>query len=184
MPRYIAFLRAINVGGRTITMERLRSLFEAMKFADVATFIASGNVIFTTEESDTVALEARIAAHLQDALGYPVATFLRTDAQVRAIAEYACFPQADREDAASLNITLLAEPLPAAAVDILNGFTTELDRFHVHGTEIYWLCSVKISESTVFQSRFWKEFARQYPLEGTMRTRNTLVRLAKKYPAS
>jgi uncharacterized protein (DUF1697 family) len=46
MPKYVAFLRAINVGGRTVKMGHLRSLFEAMGFSNVETFIASGNVIF------------------------------------------------------------------------------------------------------------------------------------------
>lgn len=182
MPRYVAFLRAINVGGHVVTMDRLRTLFEEMGFADVATFIASGNVIFTTDETDTAALETRIAAHLQNALGYPVATFLRTDAQVKAIAECECFPQAERETAQGLNVTLLASPLPPDAAESLNRFTTDVDRFHAHGTELYWLCKVKISESTVFQTPFWKDFGKQYPLEGTMRTINTFVRLAKKYP--
>ena len=46
MPRLFAFLRAINVGGRTIKMERLRREFEVFGFPGVETFIASGNVIF------------------------------------------------------------------------------------------------------------------------------------------
>ena len=182
MPRYVAFLRAINVGGHTVPMESLRALFAGMGFADVATFIASGNVIFTTEEADTSGLEGRISQHLRDALGYPVPTFLRTDAQVKAIAGYECFPQAEREAAQSLNVTLLSTPLPKEAEEALNQFTTEMDRFHVHHMELYWLCKVKISESTVFQSRFWKDFAKKYPFDGTMRTINTFVRLAKKYP--
>ena len=48
MPRFFAFLRAINVGGHNVTMEKLRGLFEASGFKDVETFIASGNVIFTS----------------------------------------------------------------------------------------------------------------------------------------
>lgn len=46
MPRFIAFLRAINVGGRNIKMDDLRALLEAMGLTNVETFIASGNVIF------------------------------------------------------------------------------------------------------------------------------------------
>ncbi len=45
MPKYIAFLRAINVGGHTVKMDYLRVLFETLGFSDVETFIASGNVI-------------------------------------------------------------------------------------------------------------------------------------------
>ena len=46
MPRYITFLRAINVGGHTVKMDRLREIFESLGFANVETFIASGNVVF------------------------------------------------------------------------------------------------------------------------------------------
>ena len=54
MPRYIAFLRALNVGGHTVKMDHLRSLFEALGFGGVESFIASGNIIFDTPSTDTV----------------------------------------------------------------------------------------------------------------------------------
>ena len=92
MTRYIAFLRAINVGGRTVKMDELRTLFAAMGFAGVETFIASGNVIFAADHSDAAALQQRIEGELNQALGYAVATFLRTDAEVAAVARYAPFP--------------------------------------------------------------------------------------------
>ncbi len=46
MPRYVAFLRAVNVGGRTVKMDLLRELFAQLQFKNIETFIASGNVIF------------------------------------------------------------------------------------------------------------------------------------------
>lgn len=58
MQRYIAFLRAINVGGHTVKMDRLREIFEALGFSNVETFIASGNVVFETTARDPAALEA------------------------------------------------------------------------------------------------------------------------------
>jgi uncharacterized protein (DUF1697 family) len=48
--KYVAFLRAVNVGGRIVKMERLRKIFEELKFKNVKTFIQSGNVIFETGE--------------------------------------------------------------------------------------------------------------------------------------
>ena len=50
MTRWVALLRAINVGGRTVKMDRLRALFEELRYANVETFIASGNVLFDTAE--------------------------------------------------------------------------------------------------------------------------------------
>src|SRR5262245_20090236 len=90
MASYVAFLGGINVGGNRVTMDRLRSEFEALGFDDVGTFIASGNVFFRASGS-AAQLESRIEVHLEGALGYAVPTFLRTNAAVVAAAERAPF---------------------------------------------------------------------------------------------
>ena len=54
MPRYVALLRAENVGGRIVTMEALRGLFEDLVLSEVASFIASGNVIFLSPSKATL----------------------------------------------------------------------------------------------------------------------------------
>ena len=58
MPRYVALLRGINVGGHRIKMDRLRELFVELDLADVTTFIASGNVIFSVGSGSVKRLEA------------------------------------------------------------------------------------------------------------------------------
>ena len=63
MPRYVAFLRAINVGGHTVKMDQLRRLFERLGFSKVETFIASGNVIFESASRSAKALEKNTEAH-------------------------------------------------------------------------------------------------------------------------
>lgn len=79
---YIAFLRAINVGGRVVKMERLRTLFSELGFGNVRTYIQSGNVFFETAETDRKGLTGRIKQHLRTALGYEATTILRTIAEV------------------------------------------------------------------------------------------------------
>ena len=112
MSRFIAFLRAINVGGHTVKMEHLRQLFESLGFSGVETFIASGNVVFQTTSKNVRALERKIERRLQDALGYEVATFIRTDAELAEIANYQPFRRSDL-DAVALNVAFLADPLDA-----------------------------------------------------------------------
>src|SRR5438093_13743288 len=97
MPPYVAFLRGINVGGHTVKMDDLRRHFEAMGVANVSTFIASGNVLFESPEADAAALERRIEATLHAALGYESATFLRTDAELAAVAAQDPFPDVELE---------------------------------------------------------------------------------------
>ena len=59
VPRHVAFLRAINVGGHVVTMDKLRALFTALGLKDVETFIASGNVLFAPSKGGVAALETR-----------------------------------------------------------------------------------------------------------------------------
>ena len=64
MPRYIAFLRAINVGGHNVKMTQLRTLFEELECSNVETFIASGNVIFNSPSTNVQQIERQIERHL------------------------------------------------------------------------------------------------------------------------
>lgn len=179
MPHFIAFLRAINVGGHTVKMEQLRTLFQSLDFRHVETFIASGNVIFATDEDDRPALDQTIETMLKANLGYEVATFLRTTAEVVAIAEYLPFPKNQMERAEALNIGLLAEKPTPAAIEKLMALRSEMDDFHIHEREVYWLCRKKQSESTFSNA----VFERTLKLKSTWRGINTMKRLAAKYPS-
>ena len=174
----IAFLRAINVGGHTVKMDRLRELFVAMGFADVETFIASGNVIFTTPETNLPALEQTIEGALRSALGYEVATFIRTPAELTAIVRYEPFAAADLQaEGHGLYVAFVkVDPSPSAEAR-LQGFTTAIDAFRVRGREIYWLCRKKSSESTFSGAILEKNLGQA----ATMRNITTVKKLAAKY---
>lgn len=176
-PRRFALLRAINVGGHTVTMETLRSLFEALGFKGVETFIASGNVIFESPARDTTALQQRIEGHLRKSLGYEVKTFIRTESEIAAISRYQPFSAAQLRSAAALNVAFLDAPLKAAAKKALMAKKTALDDFHVRGREAYWLCKKKQSESTFFKVGFEKVLG----VPVTVRGMNTIARLAARY---
>src|SRR5512140_195973 len=91
MNRKIAFLRAINVGGHVVKMDALRAIFSSLGFTDVETFIASGNVVFSANGSDS-ALETKIETALEKELGYAVATFVRSIDELGTIAARELFP--------------------------------------------------------------------------------------------
>ena len=177
MQTYIAFLRAINIGGRVVKMERLRALFESLGFADVTTFIASGNVIFKTNAKDSHALERKIEQLLHKSLGYEVTTFLRTNAEVFSVATYKPFSDADLKSAQALNVGFLTKPLDKKAWKILEGLETDIDAFHTRDREFYWLCKKKQSESTFSNARFEKATGQR----ATFRGINTILRLSAKY---
>jgi uncharacterized protein (DUF1697 family) len=177
MPRTIAFLRAINVGGHVVSMEKLRGLFESLGLGGVETFIASGNVIFDGGRAGG-ALRKKIEAHLEKSLGYEVATFLRTDAEVAAIAGVQPFPAAAFKAAKSLIVGFLDKPLTGAQEKRLMGFRSEVDDFRVRGAEIYWLATVGQGQSEFSNARMEKALG----IRATLRGMNTVQRLAAKYP--
>ncbi|MGW8884017.1 DUF1697 domain-containing protein [Streptomyces sp. NPDC055749] len=82
---YIAFLRGLNVPGRSVRMEYLRGLFTEMGFDSVRSYIQTGNVFFESGEDGREALGATIRTHLREALGYEVAVCLRTVPEVEAL---------------------------------------------------------------------------------------------------
>ncbi|MGW7445274.1 DUF1697 domain-containing protein [Kitasatospora sp. NPDC054795] len=109
---YIAFLRAVNVGGRTVRMERLRALFAELGLGNVRSYIQSGNVFFTTDEPDRAALTARIEEHLEQALGYPVPALLRTVDEVAGLLAAEPFRDVEVTPDVRLVVAFLSEPLP------------------------------------------------------------------------
>jgi len=179
MLRYIAFLRAINVGGHTVKMDVLRQQFEALGFSNVETFIASGNVVFETPARNTRTLEKKIEQHLHAALGYEVATFIRTAAGLSAIAQYQPFSPSALDSAQALNVAFLADALDAASQVKLMALQTDIDDFHVQGREVYWLCRRKQSESTFSNAVLEKAIGRPSTLRGI----NTIQKMAAKYAA-
>ncbi|MBE7557039.1 MAG: DUF1697 domain-containing protein [Anaerolineales bacterium] len=178
MPKYIAFLRAINVGGHTVKMDHLRRLFEAMDFANVETFIASGNVIFESTEPDKKALERQIEESLQAALGYAVATFIRTTAELGEIARHKPFQEPDlNADGNMLYIAFLADTPAGAARQKLLSFSNEVDEFQLNGREVYWLSRRKLGDSQFSGALLEKTLG----LPATVRNSNTVKKMAAKY---
>ena len=179
MPRYVALLRAINVGGRRVKMDHLRKLFEALGFVNVETFIASGNVIFGSDEDPQI-LERKIENHLRGSLGYEVTTFVRTALELEGIAQHLPFDRSDLDaEDTSLYIAFLRAAPSADSDQKLKDLRTEVDDFRVHGREIYWLCRKKISKSS-FSGALLE---RALGMPATMRNWTTVRRLAAKYPA-
>jgi len=177
MPLYFAFLRAINVGGHTVTMARLREVFESLGFFKVETFIASGNVVFEADETKTKALETRIEKGLRDALGYEVVTFIRTPSEVAAIAAYAPFPAEAMAQAKGVNVAFLRDEISAETTQKLMGLKTEFDDFLAHGREVYWLCRTRQSDSKISNVLLEKSLG----LRMTIRGENTVKKMAAKW---
>ena len=178
MPEYVAFLRGINVGGHRVKMERLRELFEELDLTQVSSFIASGNVLFSTESEDIASLSDKIERHLARKLGYEVATFLRSSAQVAAMAEPD--PIDERigdQPTSSVYVILLKAPASKEVREGLANLSSEMDAFRFSQTEIYWRLRGKLSESPLFSKGLDGALLGE---PTTTRNMNTLRRLVMK----
>ena len=112
-------------------------------------------------------------------MGYDVATFVRTDAELAGIANYKPFRQSALDSAVALNIAFLADMLDDQSTQKLMALRTEIDDLHVQGREIYWLCRKKQSESTFPNAVLEKTLGRPSTLRGA----NTIKRMAARYAA-
>ena len=174
--RYVAFLRAINVGGRVVKMMELKKIFEALGLDDVSTFIASGNVIFQSPKP-AASLSGQIEGALARSLGYPVVTMLRSTHEVAAAAEYEAFSPKSA-GRASIYVGFMREKPVATTIRKALGLQTDVDELHVHGREVYWLARKNFADATISAAAVEK--ALQTPV--TFRNINTVRRLAAKYP--
>lgn len=107
-----------------------------------------------------------------------MATFIRTTAELEAIASYRPFAETElKAEGHSLYIGFMAEPPGDEAKQKLRALTTEVDDFHLNGRELYWLCRSKISDSVVSPAALSKALAA--PM--TLRNSTTVRKLAAKY---
>ena len=178
MPKYVAFLRAINVGGHVVKMDHLRLMFEELNLKNVETFIASGNVIFDTTAKNTRSLEKKIEDALKARLGYEVATFIRSVPEIASIAQLKPFGDAGLNgEGQVLYIGFMADRPPGASCQKLQSFNTEIEELCVVEREVYWLHRRRLGESALTGGLLEKTLG----MKATLRNSNTIQRIAAKY---
>jgi uncharacterized protein (DUF1697 family) len=176
MDRYVAFLRGMNLGGRRITNDDLRLRFEVLGCEEVATFRASGNVIFA-REGRPAELTAMLESGLADALGYDVPVFLRAAKEVRAIAAREPFdPKLVDASKGKLQVALLEKKPTAPAAKEALAMSTDADRLAIEGRELYWLPDGGLSDSDLDLKAIAAALG-----PTTIRTKGTIDQIASKH---
>jgi uncharacterized protein (DUF1697 family) len=148
--KYIAFLRAINVGGRVVKMEALAGLFNELKFKNVKTFIQSGNVIFETSGNDIAAIGNKIEKKLKESLGYEVKTILKGTAELNNIIKANPFKDYKVDKDTKNYIAFLSIKPGKEAKSILESFNTGNDSYILNKTEVYCLVHKDQKNSSYF----------------------------------
>jgi uncharacterized protein (DUF1697 family) len=118
MTKYVALLRAVNVGGTgSLPMAELRSICRDAGFTGVETYIASGNVVFESKAVPSKA-KAELENRLQAYAGKPVGVMIRTAAEMSAILKANPFPKAEPKHAYTI---FLDKRPPGDALDHATG---------------------------------------------------------------
>lgn len=176
MPSYVAFLRGMNLGGRRIKNDELREEFEALGFADVACFRASGNVVFSAKGGEAK-LASEIEAGLGEALGYEVPVFLRSAEELRGIATLEPFDAAARKSSkGKVQIVFLLKKPAASARKKALALAGDDDRLAIEGRQLYWLPKGGLSESDLDLKGIGASLGLT-----TIRTKGTVEQVVSKY---
>jgi uncharacterized protein (DUF1697 family) len=140
MATYIGLLRALNVGGRFVKMDALRTGLSHKGFGDVESHIQSGNVRFTSSLRSAAKVEISIETALEELCGFTVRTIVRTPAQLGALASYGAGLTAPLEGEVRRYVAFLKEDPDDEFLRMMNGWDVAGERAHVNGREVYlWL---------------------------------------------
>ena len=179
--RYIALFRGINVGGKNIVkMADLKKLFENLGFADVKTYIQSGNVIFRADAGPAAAAE-KIRAGFRSAFGFDSAVTLRTKEEMTDIIRGLPFPpdeiaaaEAANPDVEHLYAYLLENAPDAEKIARLGSNDGGPDKIGAGRREVYLLCRQSVRDSKLAASlgtlgvpmtaRNWKTINKLYQM--------------------
>jgi uncharacterized protein (DUF1697 family) len=174
MNKYVAFLRAINVGGHTIIkMTDLKQLFESLGLENVQTYIQSGNVIFESNEEDTASLETKIESQVEKATGYKTMLFVRTIREIQSIANKSPFTAKANE---TVHVGFLKEKPDKKHQETLLTFKSDADDFAVNGREVYNLRYDR--DKSIFSNNFIEKILK---IPSTTRNMTVIKKIAEKY---
>ena len=164
MTAYIALLRAVNVGGTgKLPMTELKAMCEEVGFHQVKTYIASGNVVFTSDQPE-MTVKAALETRLETYAGKPVGLFVRTAAELDAVR--AANPFSDQPGNRVMAIFLDAPPGPEVRTGLKHQ-TNEMLKPGIREIYVYYPDGQGVSKLVVPAAK-----------SGTARNMNTVSKLA------
>jgi uncharacterized protein (DUF1697 family) len=175
MTRYVAFLRGINVGGkRLIKMEDLRRVVESLGLKNVRTFIASGNVLFETAQTNREALTRKIEKKLLTAFGHDVPVVLQTIDELKDLLRAGPFKKIKPSADVMMCVTLLvAEPKAGPKLPFKSAIEN-LEILVIRNHAAFILCRRKKNGMFSFPNNF---FEKEFGVTATTRQWNTINRI-------
>jgi uncharacterized protein (DUF1697 family) len=177
MQTYIAILRGINVSGhKLIKMDALKASFERLGFADVQTYIQSGNIVFK-HKANSKLLDDKIKTMLDDEYGFDVPVLVKTVAEMKTVLNNNPFISNVSNDMNTLHVTLLAEkPLPEHIAKLNQDFG--VDAYRIIEKTIYLYCPNGYGKTKLSNS-FFESKLKVSATTRNWKTITALVHLAK-----
>ena len=172
MKTYIAFLRAINVGGyRKIKMDDLRSMFESLSFKNVKTYIQSGNVVFDAAADNVAELSEVIQKQIENSFGHDVPVLIRRPEELKKVLE--AFPFKEKEGWKGYIGFLSKEP-DSTPIQTLESLSSEIEKFKVAGDNLYAFVDKETDQKPSFSNGF---IEKQLGLHATTRNLRTVSKV-------
>lgn len=171
--RYVALLRAVNVGGRVVKMDELKTIFAMPGFKNISTYIQSGNVLFDSAETDTTKLEKKIESKLLKALNYEVTVFLKTHEDLAGIIENN--PYGGEPEGKNLYLSFLSGAPLKDNIKLLDALKAPEEAFAIIDTACYLLFPAKTYGTTKLSNT---NLEKKLKVRATTRNWNTVNKLA------
>lgn len=174
--KYAAFLRGINVGGKTLVkMDDLRKAFESLGFKNVETVLASGNVVFEAPKETTTTLSEMIMQKLRDTFGRDILVIVRSIEDLRELEAQQPFKDTVVTPQTRLIVMLLSEN--TLQPDISDLPVSEY--FKIIGVYNRTICSVIGEEQGTVTVQLMSALEKKFGKQVTTRTWGTIVRILK-----
>ncbi len=173
----VGFLRAVNLGRRRVPMTRLVAVCESLGYADVWTYVNSGNVVFDTTGA-RASVEAAMQKALENEFGFECTTFVRTATQVRNVVDARPFTLAAGD---THFVTFLKKAPSTSAATRLEGLSNDFDTLVADGCEVHWRMRGRSTDSRL-SNRDWERALG--PVSSTTRNVTMLTRLVAKLDAA
>jgi uncharacterized protein (DUF1697 family) len=171
--RYVALIRGINVGGnKKLSMADLRAVMTSLGYTDVATYIQSGNVVFTSDRDDPSEIEREIEARIAQDTGLDVSVLVRSQAELAAVIDRNPFPEATARPT-ELHLTFLSATPDARRLEEIDPTQFEPDEYRLGDRVLYFHCPNGLGRSKL-AAYPWE---RRLGLRTTSRNWNTVTKL-------
>jgi uncharacterized protein (DUF1697 family) len=178
---FISILRGINVGGHNpVKMETLRQLYAELGFSDIQHYIQSGNVIFSSESTDTQFLEKIICEKILAAYGWLVPVHVMTKEELGNALQNNPFLNDSSKDTSFMHLTFLSSQPDKELIEKLSAENYLPDDFFIHCKTIYLYCPNGYGR-TKLTNGFFENKLKLVATTRNIKTVKELLFLADKY---